>query len=228
MSKTTKAPGNDVGARWKPPSDLELMLYADGELDAERAAAVEAYLAELASSAQRAPQAKLAALGVVSGIVREGALEAASPADGIADAVMAQIAAEGAASPAQPAKAAVELRPTARRAPSNDNARGIFALAAIAVAAAAGMMLWGRAEPKPQARTPEKSYVVEATASAPLQVKTAEAPKPEGDGEHGVEVAAVDFGARLGTIFYVAADAAPASQQTTTVVWLSDDALGGD
>jgi hypothetical protein len=37
----------------------------------------------------------------------------------------------------------------------------------------------------------------------------------------GVEVAAVDFGSRVGTIFYVETEAAT-SRHTTTVVWLTD------
>jgi hypothetical protein len=41
----------------------------------------------------------------------------------------------------------------------------------------------------------------------------------------GVEVAAVDFGARMGTIFYVPTGSTPSSTMTT-VVWLSDDGTG--
>jgi hypothetical protein len=48
----------------------------------------------------------------------------------------------------------------------------------------------------------------------------------EADDEHGVEVAAVDFGARIGSIFYVPTGLA-ASNATTTVVWLNDEAAGG-
>ena len=41
-----------------PPGDLELMLYADGELDGERLAEVEAWLAADADAARRqAPRA---------------------------------------------------------------------------------------------------------------------------------------------------------------------------
>ena len=71
-----------------PPTDLELMLYADGELDEARAREVEAYVLRDARS-----RAKVAGLDVVSAAVR--AREAPSLADGIADAVMARVHEEG-------------------------------------------------------------------------------------------------------------------------------------
>jgi hypothetical protein len=61
-----------------------------------------------------------------------------------------------------------------------------------------------------------------AEPAPPVQDET---PAPEGEIEHGVEVAAVDFGTRTGTIFYVPMDA-DSSKHTTTVVWLADD-VGG-
>jgi hypothetical protein len=58
-----------------------------------------------------------------------------------------------------------------------------------------------------------------------------QAPAPpstqEAEGDVGVEVAAVDFGSRIGTIFYVPTEAAT-SNHTTTVVWLADDPVGGE
>ena len=217
------------------PSDLELMLYADGELDGERVAVVEAFVA-------RDPRArrKLTSLGFVSGLVRERAVAAASPADGIADALMAQITAETAtngvihtkAAPLREVAAPMKLAPVVATAPrsakpANDNSRGIFGLAAIAVAAAAALMIWGRADLHPEVASAPPAAQTEARpiiVAPPAPIKVVE-PAAEVDGEHGVEVAAVDFGARMGSIFYVPSGSA-ASNATTTVVWLNDEAAG--
>jgi anti-sigma factor RsiW len=215
------------------PSDLELMLYADGELDGERSAAVEAFLAREAE-----PRSKLSSLSFVSRLVREQALASASPADGIADALMAQIAAETVtngvvhASPiplrevSSPTQGSPIAGHTAK--PANDNARGIFFLAAAALAAAAALMIWGRgshqsevaSNPAPAQTMAARPLVV--TPTAPTKVVDS---APDADDEHGVEVAAVDFGARMGSIFYVPTGSA-ASNATTTVVWLNDEAAG--
>ena len=216
------------------PSDLELMLYADGELDGERHAAVEAFLAREVGARR-----KLSSLGLVAGLVREQAIASASPADGIADALMAQIAMEtgtngvGAAAPSPLREVALLLQvaPIATQAakPANDNSRGIFFLAAAAIAAAAALMIWGRSGLQPEVASSAPS--AQTTAARPLlvtptaPVKVAD-PASDADDEHGVEVAAVDFGARMGSIFYVPTGLA-ASNATTTVVWLNDEAAGG-
>jgi hypothetical protein len=90
-------------------------------------------------------------------------------------------------------------------------------------------MIWGRAGLQPEvASNPSPA---QTTAARPLIV-TPPAPAkavdsaPDADDEHGVEVAAVDFGARMGSIFYVPTGSA-ASNATTTVVWLNDEAAGG-
>lgn len=214
------------------PSDLELMLYADGELEGERFSAVEAFLAREAGARR-----KLSSLGLVSGLVREQVIASASPADGIADALMAQIAAEAgtngvvhaAPTPLREVASPMQVSRIATQAakPANDNSRGIFFLAAIAAAAA--LMIWGRASLQPEvASNPSPA---QTTAAQPLVV-TPPAPAkvvdsaPDADDEHGVEVAAVDFGARMGSIFYVPTGSA-ASNATTTVVWLNDEAPGG-
>lgn len=215
------------------PSDLELMLYADGELEDERIAEVEAFIARNPSARR-----KLTSLGFVSGLVRERAVAAASPADSIADALMAQIAAETAtngvvhAKPAPlhaavaPMKLAPVAAPRAAKA-ANDNSRGIFALAAVAVAAAAALMIWGRSDVRSDVAMAPPAVQTEArpiVVAPPAPIKVVE-PVAEVDGEHGVEVAAVDFGARMGSIFYVPTGSA-ASNATTTVVWLNDEAAG--
>jgi len=130
------------------PTDMELMLYVDGELDEARRAEIEAHLAQSESGRR-----KVAALRIGSGMVREHSLASAKDFD-IASAVMAKIDAIAVDLPAKnpPAKeesagadviALRDRRPAAadRSKAANDNSRGIFTLAAIAVAAAAGLMI---------------------------------------------------------------------------------------
>ncbi|WP_437588030.1 anti-sigma factor family protein [Sorangium sp. So ce1000] len=237
MSTANSSKANH-GEASAPPTDLELMLYVDGELDEARHRQVEEYLLH-----DPRCRAKVAGLVTAADMVRDSAL-ASSAADGIADGVMAKIL-EGrqegvarvdggavvrplASSPSgEPPRARARLQGS----PANDNARGIFALTALAVAAAAALMVWG----KMGVETP----TAEVTTSAPSALlapppaslaatakEPAAAPSAEGEIEPGVEIAAVDFGARMGTIFYVPQEAV-ASGPTTTVVWLSDDGPGG-
>lgn len=139
-SKSIKAGGQGR------PTDMELMLYVDGELDDARRAEIEAHL-EQSESGRR----KTSALRIGSGMVREHALEQAKDFD-IASAVMAKIdavASDTEKSSAQQERAGAEVieigarRPAAVDRPkaANDNSRSIFTLAAIAVAAAAALMI---------------------------------------------------------------------------------------
>jgi hypothetical protein len=219
-------------------SDLDLMLYLDGELDDTRYEQVRRALTR-----NKILRNKLSALEVSSSIVRERALDVAVNID-FADSVMAKIMAnktdvsldERDAAPAvhQTRESSTNEAPAVRldklgspAKPSNDNSRGIFALAAIAVAAAAGLMVWGRAAPNPSAMPTEPVAMVTtpevAPAAPPVEMQPAPAIEPEvaEDQEMGVEVAAVDFGSKVGTIFYVPTEAAT-SKHTTTVVWLTD------
>ncbi len=216
------------------PSDMELMLYVDGELDDARYDEISAYL-EHSEDARR----KVDALRMASDIMRDHS-EQSVPEIDIASAVMAKIeSGDIGASEAKDAKV-IELRPAKPLQQSglkpeggaNDNARGIFALAAIAVAAAAAMMIWGRIDATPpqsaQVNKPAVVHTQEAIAPPPesaAPAAEAEAANGENEAEHGVEVAAVDFGTHVGSIFYV--PAGTVSGGTTTVVWVEDDAAGG-
>ncbi|MCC6553889.1 MAG: hypothetical protein IT372_12840 [Polyangiaceae bacterium] len=228
-----------------PPTDLELMLYVDGELDELRHREVEAHVLRDARC-----RAKIAGLDVTGAAVRDRALS--SPlADGIAGAVMDRIArgdvggaaasphartANGAAKPISAADLAGRAaRPSGQGAgrfekkPANDNARGIFVLAAIAAAAAAAMMIWGRmeAEPPRVASSPQAPPIESVAEPAPAPPEPVVSAGGEGEAKPGVEVAAVDFGARMGTIFYVPTGST-ASSPTTTVVWLSEKGTGDE
>ncbi|WP_437568747.1 anti-sigma factor family protein [Sorangium sp. So ce542] len=228
-ANSSKANHGDASA---PPTDLELMLYVDGELDEARHRQVEEYVLH-----DPRCRAKVAGLVTAADMIRDSAL-ASSAADGIADGVMAKILeGQGAAAKAnggavvQPLAASSPAAPPRARlqgSPANDNARGIFALTALAVAAAAAMMVWGRTDveaPSAALTAPASSAELAPPPAAPTREPVA-APSAEGEIEPGVEVAAVDFGARMGSIFYVPREAA-ASGPTTTVVWLSDEAPGG-
>jgi hypothetical protein len=232
----------------RPPTDLELMLYVDGELSGDRLREVR-----LAIEKDASLRSKVAALKLAADVVREDARTCAASVD-LTDAIMGRIAADsgGTLDPrdASPAPVAEErpapvvqplLRPGPARpkAAANDNARGIFALAALAVAAAAGMMIWGRMAPD-ASRPPSAPVATLTTQAEPTNVVLEPAPTPsaeraaapaqEGEGDVGVEVAAVDFGSRVGTIFYVPREAATSNHAatTTTVVWLADDSAGGE
>ncbi len=231
-ANSSKANHGDASS---PPTDLELMLYVDGELDEARHRQVEDYLLH-----DPRCRAKVAGLVTAADMIRDSAL-AASAADGIADGVMAKILEEKGGTTkasggavvqplaASPSGDAPRARTRLQGSPANDNARGIFALTALAVAAAAAMMVWGRTgaeAPSAELTAPAPSAVLAPPAAAPAH-EPAAVPSAEGEIiEPGVEVAAVDFGARMGTIFYVPREAA-ASGPTTTVVWLSDDGPGG-
>lgn len=94
--------------------------------------------------------------------------------------------------------------------------RSFYVIAAAVVAAAAAVLLW--IDPPAPA---DCGAVAQLTVPQPV---TSAPSAPEADVEHGVEVAAVDFGARMGAVFYVPTGTSASS--TTTVVWLSDDSAG--
>lgn len=221
----------------KDISDLDLMLYLDGELSAQRHDEVRRAVTQ-----DKVLRNKLAALELSSTLVRERALDAAANID-FADAVMARILSADAVVALDARDAAPETNPSsedklapvrleklgAPAAASNDNARRVFALVALAVAAAASFMIWGRLAPNPGTMPSEPVAMVttpEIVRPTP-PVEMPAAPANEADTavdeelEPGVEVASVDFGSQVGTIFYVPTEAAT-SKHTTTVVWLTD------
>jgi hypothetical protein len=213
----TKRAPND--ASLDDPTDLELMLHADGELEGERLAAVQAWL-DAGTPAGRAGQRKIAALHLGAGIVREHVLATAAGADGIADAVMDAIERE---------KAPRAARPPEREKPAaNDNARGFYLVAAVLVAAAAAVLLWGRPPAAPGGGRGDRlaSGSVSQPSARELGGDPTVPDTSSQDVEHGVEVLAVDFGSRTGAVLYVPGETPGSS--TTTVVWLSDDDVTGE
>jgi hypothetical protein len=136
----------------KPFDDLDLMAYADGELDDETAAAVAAFLAEDAGA-----QNKRAALGQMNDAVRSYLELAADDAEPRLDSMWAtierRIQANGAvaasAAAMAPAASVAAARPAAAQ-PAGlwarvrawlDEHRGYFATGALAAAAAAVLVM---------------------------------------------------------------------------------------
>lgn len=180
----------------RPPSALELMALADGELDEAREAEVERYLAahpELAAAVAR-ERGFYAEVGA--------ALDRRAGID-LTDDVMAAIDRQGAALRNAPAPAAhPSARPSATLA-----ARGGTVITIALFAAAAAVMLWW------QVSAPARAPVAVASVSPPV-VATPAAP-----GEPGTSVSAVDFGSNHGAIFFVRGE----NTETTPVVWIGED-----
>src|SRR5262245_48536328 len=106
-ANTRPSDGSSRSGRPGAPTDLDLMLYVDGELEPERIPVVEAELERSARLRQ-----KVAALRLAAELVSESALERASDAvDGIAGAVMARIAAGEGAAESSGAHQAAEIVP---------------------------------------------------------------------------------------------------------------------
>ena len=200
------------------PTDLELMAYADGELDDPRRAQVEAFLAVSPDA-----QAKLAGLRVVGDVVRELAREPASGAADVdlTDAILAHVEREALPARKRLPRVEVGAPPPRSRRSANDNAFRIFSFAAAAVAVAAGVMIWARTEPAaPLVALGVPSRAV-SIGAAPGPMPSHAAAAYEAEAEVGASIAAVDFGSNTGSIFYV-----PAGLAMTTVVWVAETGPG--
>jgi hypothetical protein len=211
-----------------PPTDLELMMFHDGELDEARHGEVEAYLQ---GEGSRDGASKLAGLGLVSALVIESQATVAraqqKQADSIASSVITRLDKENAF------EGQSSRRPLAgEAAAANDNGRFIMVLAGLAAAAAAALFVWGRTTPPEPAAAVDTVEAPTAELAPPAPVETvavvpsasASAAVPavevEQESEPSVEVASVDFSAASGAVYYVPSDSVG---QTTAVVWLKDE-----
>jgi anti-sigma factor RsiW len=194
---TRDAPSGTVPGGRPPrgaaPTDLELMLWVDGELDAERAG-------EIRDLVERDPRVRalVEALREGSLLVTEEALRHAEleGADGIADNVMEEIEAAASRHLIAPVK-----RAPAWRAPA------VAAMAFALAAAAAWTLIFPRELTPVAKRTPSS---ISSGATAAVEEKTTVL---------GVSIDVVDFGARPGTIFYVPSE----DESILPVVWLTED-----
>ncbi len=228
----------------KPPTDLEWMMFHDGELEPSRQAELQALL-----DGDEQAAAMLRGMNALGVFVRETAGKAKLPdlSDAIMQAVadfdqteakpIARIEPKPAkpvqaklvqAKPAEGTKAAQVLSLPAKSASSaNDNGRLLFGLTGLAAAAAVGLFVWGRSAGETLvAQVPSEPRVAaeDIAPAEPAAPTLAAAPsKPVQEEDRGlppVEVASVDFGSRIGAVYYVDE---PRGGATTTVVWLADD-----
>jgi hypothetical protein len=206
--------------------DRELMRLLDGELDDDMAADIEARLED-----DEQARAKLAGLERVGSVVRE-LIDGDERGDSIVAAVMSRIDAEteddGAADDDASGDEPLPALPRIERGklaadvggPANDNARTIYAIAVAAAAVAAGLFFYSRTSPETVAQAPAP-VVAERTAVAPAAPPaTARVAEQADDDEPEVEIAAVDFGSRSGSVFYISGGKNTAA--STAVLWVSD------
>ncbi len=183
------------------PTDLELMMYYDDELGAERRAEVEAWLVATDGDAPSAGaalgRAKLAGLEQVSLLMREHTSVTTQDVD-LVDAIMRGV--EQSSSEPAPAETAPAARPngaspkvltspkpaprkqggdtleTSGAGAANDNGRLIFVLAAVAAVAAAAMFYWGgRPSDGPVAARPgAETPVLDAAKTTPTTAASVE------------------------------------------------------
>ena len=216
------------------PTDLELMMYFDGELEEPRASEVRAFVEGSARARQ-----KLDGLSLVGVAVEERARARERSFPDLSDSIMARVSAEAAgrdlapkASPARPKLLDTPKKLEIAAPAANDNGRLIFGLAAFAAVAAAALFMWGRSpEPAPSVAAgsaPELAPLDSGALAAPVAEAptSSERPSPppvateEEAPPPSAEVAAVDFGSRNGMVYYVAVANQPT---TTTVVWVRDE-----
>jgi len=181
------------------PTDLELMLWMDGELPAERAPQVEAYVANDARA-----RAVIASLRLGTDLV-QGEAERRSPAQdpsAIVDDVMDSV------------EAAASRRWTApvRRAP----AWRMPALAAsgFALALAASFFL--------VMRSVDRSKLAIGSGESAVSLTAPQLDGVDDSASDGAAIAVVDFGVRPGAVVYVPSE----GKNTTAIVWLTEDVPG--
>lgn len=196
-----------------PPTDLELMMLADGELDPARVAEIEAYLAD---EDEGAAHGKLSGLRAVSAVVSSAGAWPERGGIDVVDGVFAQLdrdagraadVAPGREAPASPRsvdRASTQNRPTldgaasSRRsgsvapAPANDNARLIFGLALGAAAAAAALFVWGRGGDGDPAVQATRAPIVESAGVPDVPPAMAASPGTAGPSSTGSAGPAAD------------------------------------
>lgn len=225
------------------PTDLELMAYFDGELEAERALEVERYLEATESARQ-----KLDGLSVLGSWVRVhdavsrsahepaelagASLRGSGEGEGFTDALMARIEGQALGEGELRADQRAEQRPPrvgmpSAPSPANDNGRLLWGLVAAAAAAAAGLFLWGKGlaglDESEVARAIGAPTPSASSAPAVAAPSSTAAVAERDDDSTGMEIAAVDFGAATGAIYYVPKGDNLVGAATTTVVWLADE-----
>ncbi len=205
---------------------LELMAYADGELDDDARARIEGVLRESDEA-----RAVVAAMDPLGEFVRTSAETGAQAADGIANAVMARIEADSAHDVIATTRAANDAgggeleRARARRAARNR----VFAAAAAVAALAAGYFVMARpAAPNGEAVAVETPSTPTASAALPREApSTATVAVLDTPQTAGVEVEHVDAPNNDVSVIYVPAVATPDVNASSVVIWINDDKVAG-
>jgi hypothetical protein len=185
---------------------LELMQYADGELDGD--AAARARVEELLRTSDEARRV-VAALGTLGDIVREEADERSGMADAIADRVMAGITS------ADPAAKVIPLVRPARRGRS-----GAVPAVVAGLALAAGVVLFIRSQ-----GAPSSSHEGRFAAAAPPSVESQGDDDDTSDGAlaqtelPGVDLEEVRSIRNKVDVFFVPSEK---SAGASVVVWIDD------
>lgn len=178
----------------KAPTPIELMAYADGELDEPRASEVERYLVEHPEQAHVVERTRALSRGV-SEALHERDVD-------LADDIMAAIDRQAAAG----RNAALPPVRASARPPATAAARGGTVIVLSLFAAAAAVMLWWHSS------SPSRAPVTVASVT-PQQAA------PPTSTDEGTSVTAVDFGSNHGAIFFVRGD----NESSTPVVWIGED-----
>ncbi|HEU4404305.1 MAG TPA: hypothetical protein VFS43_03300 [Polyangiaceae bacterium] len=194
----------------KAPTPIELMAFYDGELGEPRAREVRAWLA---ASGGEGP-ALVDNFRALGRHVRKAAPPPAPPPD-LADRIFAALEAEPSGSrvkaepePAPRLAPVLTLRPAAPAEPRAETrrlpaaVRHALSATGLAFAAAAAFVFWWSS---PGTLGPSGGP---GKPSAPLGVVA-----------YGTDVDTVDFGERMGSIYFISNDS-----QSTPVLWLDDDA----
>jgi anti-sigma factor RsiW len=199
--KRRSDPDSLRGQSSMPPTDLELMLWMDGELSAERAPQVEAYVASDARARAVVDSLRLGTdLLLGEAEHRSNAQEPSAIVDDVMDSV----------------EAAASRRWTApvRRAPAWRTPA--LAASGFALALAASFFLVMRSVDR--SKLGQSESTVSLTAPQVEQV--------DDSASDGAAIAVVDFGVRPGAVLYVPSE----GKSATAIVWLTEDApsTGGD
>lgn len=207
----------------KRPTPLELMAYADGELDEPQAREVACWL--VANPEDRALVAGMRSFHEQVGEAAER-LVVAPPVD-LTDSIFAAIERENRES--APAKSgprltsrrvaeppAVQAGPQAARVASLHRRRPYGpALAGVFAVAAAGLLWWRSPAPTQLASPAEEPSHAQVTSAIVASVAI------DDDaviGDDGSAITSVEFGAQSGAIFYVRGD-----NTASAVLWLEDN-----
>jgi anti-sigma factor RsiW len=205
------------------PTDIELMAFADGELEGERAEEVAEWLASNEEDAARVGELMRLAELVDATATQSLAAEERNRSFDVVGDVMAAVervdaaARNGKLASTPPPPRVLSMRPSAPRdrETRRSSRRTTYVLGAgiLAVAAAAAATLVAFVKEAPHG--PMAGPMASMTKSPDSIADPAE----DRDVEPSTAVDTVDFGAHQGTIFYVPSGAST----STTVVWIADD-----